>query len=396
MNLIHSVDDKCYIGQNYYFSMKKILFRKILLDCFLFFIISLISTSIIIFIFQAVNFLDIMIEDGRNYFVYFNYTLLSFPKIMSRILPFAMFFSFSYVLVKYEMNNELIVYWTHGVKKIDIINFFLKFSFLLVFFQLLFTSYIVPRTQEISRELVKNSSIDFVDSFIKPKKFNDNIKDLTIYTDDKDDQNNLKNIYLKKGSNKNFQVTFAKKGIIKIKKNISVLTLYDGRTINRSNDKITNFKFSESDFNLNNFNTNTITIIKTQETSTFALFNCINNFLKKKIIEQNNSITNSNCSIKNMYNIYKEIYKRLILPFYLPILIIIASMHILETKEKINFTKYRIYLFLSGIFVIIFSESMLKLINDNYLLNFQLIFFPVIIFISLYFYVFYKLKSYKF
>jgi len=71
-------------------------------------------------------------------------------------------------------------------------------------------------------------------------------------------------------------------------------------------------------------------------------------------------------------------------------------MHILETKEKINFTKYRIYLFLSGIFVIIFSESMLKLINDNYLLNFQLIFFPVIIFISLYFYVFYKLKSYKF
>ena len=57
--------------------MKKILFRKILLDCFNFFLITLISTSIIIWVFQAVNYLDIMIEDGRSFIVYTNYTLLN-------------------------------------------------------------------------------------------------------------------------------------------------------------------------------------------------------------------------------------------------------------------------------------------------------------------------------
>ena len=65
--------------------MKKIIFRKLLLDCLIFFFLALFGISTIIWVFQAVNFLDIMIEDGRNYNVYFNYTLLNFPKIISRI-----------------------------------------------------------------------------------------------------------------------------------------------------------------------------------------------------------------------------------------------------------------------------------------------------------------------
>ena len=90
--------------------MKKILFRKILNDCLIFFFISLICSSLIVWVFQAVNFLDIMIEDGRDYAIYINYTLLNFPKIISKILPFALFFSFSYVITKYELNNEMIIF----------------------------------------------------------------------------------------------------------------------------------------------------------------------------------------------------------------------------------------------------------------------------------------------
>ena len=74
--------------------MKKILFRKLLLDCTLFFFIALLSSSLIIWVFQAVNFLDILIEDGRDYWVYFSYTLLNLPKTMSKLLPFAFFLVF--------------------------------------------------------------------------------------------------------------------------------------------------------------------------------------------------------------------------------------------------------------------------------------------------------------
>ena len=55
------------------------LFRKLLLDYMSFFLIALFSASIVIWVFQAVNYLDIMIEDGRDYTVYISYSLLNFP-----------------------------------------------------------------------------------------------------------------------------------------------------------------------------------------------------------------------------------------------------------------------------------------------------------------------------
>ena len=120
--------------------MKKILFRKFLLDCMTFFIVALVSSSIIIWVFQAVNFLDIMIEDGRDFLVYMNYSLLNFPKIFSKLYPFVLFFSLFYITGKYEQSNELMIFWNFGVNKISIINFFLKFSIILFFIQITLTA----------------------------------------------------------------------------------------------------------------------------------------------------------------------------------------------------------------------------------------------------------------
>ena len=88
--------------QNCYFSMKKILFRKLISDYLIFIILALISTGTVIWIFQAVNYLDIMIEDGRDYLIYIKFSLLNFPKIISKIFLFILFFSIFYVTIKYE------------------------------------------------------------------------------------------------------------------------------------------------------------------------------------------------------------------------------------------------------------------------------------------------------
>ena len=395
MNLIHSIDDKCYIGQNYYFSMKKILFRKLLIDCLKFFIISLLSTSIIVWVFQAVNYLDIMIEDGRSHVVYINYTLLNFPKIISRILPFALFFSFSYILARSEIENELVVFWTIGIAKIEIINFFLKFSLIIIVIQIFLTSFLVPKSQEIARTIIKSSNIDFIESHIKPKRFNDTIKNLTIYTDLKDENNNLVNIYIKKGGEENYQITFAKKGKFSIKNGNKILVLYDGETIQGSGDKITNFKFSESDFSMSNLDTNSITSYKTQETSTIELFKCIENYLSGNLnINNHNSIT-LNCNLNNIHNVYKEIYKRNIIPLYIPILILISLIHIMISKENINFTKFRVILFIIGLSLIILSESSLSLINSIHYSNLRMSIIPILIFIIIYLWIQKKLSHKK-
>jgi lipopolysaccharide export system permease protein len=86
--------------------MNKLIFNNILYDFLIFFLIAISASSIIIWVFQAVNFLDIMIEDGRGYLTYLNYSLLNLPKIISRLLPFVLFFHFfiSLMLMKLKMS----------------------------------------------------------------------------------------------------------------------------------------------------------------------------------------------------------------------------------------------------------------------------------------------------
>ena len=141
--------------------MKKILFRKLILDCLIFFSVSIISTGVIIWVFQAVNFLEIIVEDGRDFLVYFSYSVLNFPKIISKLIPFISFFSFFYILQKYKTKKNRNNFWNFGVRKIEIINLVFKFSFFLLFLQLFLNIFIVPETQSYSG-LLKNSSIDFL------------------------------------------------------------------------------------------------------------------------------------------------------------------------------------------------------------------------------------------
>jgi len=367
--------------------MKKIIFRKLLLDCLTFFFLALFGISTIIWVFQAVNFLDIMIEDGRNYNVYFNYTLLNFPKIISRILPFALFFSFSYTFLKYETSNELIIFWNHGVNKMQVINFFFWISILIMLIQILLVSIVVPKSQELARSKLRSSNVDYFEGLIKPKKFNDTIKGLTIYAEDKNINEEFKNIYIKKNNSvSGFQITFAKKGVFELKGNKRILVLYDGQTLNQNGKNITNFDFSKSDFGLSNMDSHLVTHRKLQELSTITLINCLQFILeikKKKITD---------CYKDNPRNIYKELFKRLINPFYLPVLILISLMLILNSKENLKYNKNKYLIFFIGFIIIILSESSLGYISDNLIKNISISIVPIILTLFVYLIFIYKLS----
>ncbi len=368
--------------------MKKILFRKLLSDYLTFFFLALVSTSTVIWVFQAVNFLDIMIEDGRDYLVYIYFSLLNFPKILSKVFPFALFFSLFYVTIKYELNNELIILWNFGVHKIKIINFILKISAILLFFQIILTAFVVPKSQDMARSFLRSSTVNFFDNFIKPQKFNDTIKGVTIYSDKKDKNGTLTNLYLKREINSNeFQITYAKKGEFKQIGNSPILVLYEGNTITSKNEEITNISFSKSDFSLANIETNTTTYKKTQEISSAKLFVCIKNFykLEKKDFEINvKSI--ENCSYRNIQNIIKEFYKRFIIPFYIPLLSLIPFILITTSKENSDYYKIRIITFLIGLIVIIFSETTIRLISQISIYDLTIMIIPLILLSLLYIY----------
>ena len=365
--------------------MKKILFKKILSDCLIFFGISLFFAALVIWIFQAVNHLDIMIDDGRDHLTYIKFTLLIFPKVIVKLLPFIFFLSFVYIITKYELDNELIIFWNFGVSKISVINFFFKFSLVLVIFQIFLTSIIVPATQDKARSYLRNSSIDLIENLIKPRTFNDAIKNLTIYSDKKNEDGYFTEIYIKSGSGiDNFQITYAKKGKFINNTEKQIFDLYNGETISVINDKITNLKFKRSYLNLSDIETNTTTYKKTQEVSTLDLFKCYKNIYNKNFIDLSKDLKIENCRTDNISNILKEFHKRITIPLYIPALMLICLLVITKSKENNNYTLYRFKIFLIGLVIIILSELSIRYVETSIFNNAIIFLIPLIIILYLY------------
>ena len=346
---------------------------------------------------QADNYLDFVIEDGHGFLVYFKYTFLSFPKIISRIYPFAIFLTFSYIILKYEEKNELIIFWSYGVKKIDFINFFIKLSIGFVLLSIFLNAIIAPLAQDKARSYIRSSNLDFFESVLKPKKFISIIKNLTIYFDKKEDNGELKNIFLKDRKNaKDSQTIFAKKGVLEIRGDAKVLVLHDGKTINYINGKISEFNFSKTDFNVSKFGSTTTTYQKIQENSTLELIQCFQ-FLRNEKKKLNNIKKNksNNCKFENSRNINQELYLRLIKPFHITFLITIALLFVLKSKNDPSFKSNKFKVYSLGFIFVILLESSSKFISNNSLQNFFVSIMPFILLFTIYCYFLKKLKTNK-
>ena len=116
--------------------MNKLIFRKLTRDILSFFLLSSLAITLIVWVIQGVNLLDIISEQGHGIKVYFFYTALNIPKIFSKLLIFTYFLTLFVVISRYQENNEILVFWVNGIKKIDFINHIAKISIFFVILQL--------------------------------------------------------------------------------------------------------------------------------------------------------------------------------------------------------------------------------------------------------------------
>ena len=376
--------------------MKKLLYRKFLSDTFKFFLIISLSIGLIVWVIQAVGFLDFVTEDGHGLLVYFSYTLLNFPKIINRILPFVFFISLFYQIYQYEMKNELLIFWTNGIKKIDLIKAIITYSVFIVLLQILLGAFISPFFQDKARSFIRNSNIDFFSALIKEGKFIDTVSNLTIFIESKDAEGNYVNIFLNdsldgtKGyrSTKS-QMVYAKKGILIESDNNKFFRLSDGRVINNDMGEITNISFKKLDFNLSKYDSKTTTYPKIQEASSRDLFNCIHyDFINKR---ENFKAPYLRCNDQSIRPIKQEFLKRFYKPFYIPLLALISCLLMLRSKESNDYDSFKIYLFLVVFFFIVISEMSLRYAATGTFGMFFFILFPLFSFISIFTYL--KIKS---
>ncbi len=377
--------------------MKKLIFKKITKDITLFFLISISCVSIIVWIIQAVNYLDLISEDGHSLKVYFLYTLYSLPKIISKILPFIFMISVFYVIIKYELNNELIIYWINGITKLNFVNNIIKISILFFIFQLFLTSTIVPFTLDKGRSFFRSSNVDLFTSIIKERKFIDTVENLTIFVEKKNN-NSLKNILIKEKINKDqSQIIVAESGeIIGFENFEKKIILYKGKIINTENNKQGIINFSKFNLDLSKFNTKTITHPKTQEMSSINLFRCLNTINQFK---QNNKTYNKDkkfflgCNLEISGAISEEFLKRFFSPLFIILIGMTSCLIVMTGKDEKSYKIKNFLNFSLGITFIIISEITLRFsgLGINNIIIYFLI--PTSIFLMIYLYIFFNNKN---
>jgi lipopolysaccharide export system permease protein len=346
-----------------------------------YFTIVIIALVSIVWIVQAVKFLDLVIEDGHAFTIYFSYSLLTLPKIITRLIPFSFMVALLLAIVKLEKDNELIVMWTSGLNKIKIVNFIFILSIFIMLIQLIMASTISPFSGNLSRTIIKESSLHFFPTLIKEKKFTDVVEDVTFFVEEKTADGFMRNVFLRdenkilKNSSQKSSTIIAEKGFIKQNESTRSLILYNG-TIQKEDvsGKINFIKFEKIIINLNNLATKSITAPKIQETSTLFLFVCTKDSsltyfkfllpIYKKYSEDVKNNIGGNCDKENK-SINTELNRRLGMPIYIPVLGLVGSFVLSSRKEsklsKIN----KIVFFLIGFLILVFAEIFLRYSTED-------------------------------
>ena len=363
--------------------MKKIIFKNFNFNTFKFFLTTLLIIGVIVWTLQAVNYFDYVTEDGHGLITYFKYTVLNFPKILHRLVPFVFFISLFYIISSYELRNELNIFWINGITKIEFMNNLVKFSIFLMVFQLMLGAYISPKSQLKSREYLKNSNIDFFTNLIRPGKFINVVKDLTIFINEKNQDGTFKDIFIE-DTRVSSRIIFAKKGVVINSEDNKRFVLFNGKIINTENS--TNiFDFEQIDLNLKNIDSKTITTPKIQEITTANLLKCNMNIYK--------NINSNNCSKDFSKDVRQELFKRIIKPFYIPIIAVICGFLVIKSTHSVAYKKNKYQIFFFTFIILVFSEASVRYSSssDKLILIFTLV--PILIFIISYF-IFLKKNKY--
>ena len=360
---------------------KNLIFYNFFINITKSFIFLLLSFSLIVWIIQAVNYLDFITDDGHDLVVYLNYTLLNLPKIIVRLTPLIFLISIYYVITNYEDNNELNIFWLFGIKKIIFLKKIIVFSFYLTLAIIFLNNALIPYFQKTARTFIQESNIDFFPSLIKEKKFIDTVKGLTIFIE-KNNSNYYENIFLKEDKVNSQRVIIAKNGELINTNYEKRINLYDGKIIDIADKNILEFSFKSTSIDLSKYLTKSILDFKIQEKSTIELFNCYWNFFILKNVEEYFDV--NNCNRPAIGEIESEFYKRIIKPFYVMIITLICGFLLLISKENILIKRYRFLIFFSGFIIIIISELFNSISSNGSLMFLFMGIFPIIIFISIY------------
>jgi len=311
--------------------MKNTIYKYFFFEFIRNFTIILFALTAVIWTIQAVNFLDLVTDDGHAFAVYLVYSFLIITKMLTKLIPFSFLIATILTISKLEKENELIILWTSGLNKIHVVNLIFRISLIIMLVQIFMSNIVTPETLNKSRKLLKHSELQFVPSLLKQKIFNDTVEGLTVFVEKKNIDGSYQNLFIRDDNNVLTQISsssstiFATSGVID--KNNKKLILNNGNIQRIDKDGSVNvIKFKKTELNLSGLSTKSITEPKIQETSTWNILLCL----------QDKEVDMHNCETEDgeKKDIKIEINKRFGMPIFIPLVGLICCFLLSSRKEK--------------------------------------------------------------
>ena len=342
--------------------MKKTIYKYFFYEFVIYFAIILFALAAVVWTIQAVNYLDLITDDGHTFTIYFFYSFLTLSKVLTKLIPFCFLLAIILTILKMEKDNELIVLWTSGLNKIHIVNLIFRISLIIMLLQLFLTSVINPTLLNFSRALLKNSQLEFIPSLLKEKQFNDTIDNLTIFVNKKDKNKVYQNIFIRDEGNVLSSIgesstIIAKSGYMsEDEKN---LILFDGNIQKLEKDGDVNIiKFEKTVLNLTGMSTKSISEPKIQETSTKSIILCI----QKKNIGKHNCDDDK----KSLMDIKIEFNKRFGMPFYIPLIALVCCFLLASRKDRKFFYLNKYIYFGISFIILTLAEILVRYSGESF------------------------------
>ena len=363
------------------------IYQNFLIEIFKSFFLILFALSLIAITIRAVSFLDLIVENVYSVGTYFFYSLLNLFGIIPKFIALSFILSLKIFILKHINDSEFIILYTSGVKKMQLVNLLLFTSVIILIFNLILSTLITPLALNKSRQILASQNYESFLPTIKIQQFSDSFKGFTIFVEKKVN-NEIKNIFLHDKNNNLKSLSsdsentttitvVAENGLIDNKK----LVLLNGQIIstkkNSSNEIV---KFEQLNIDLSKLSTAVVKKPKIQETSTIKLLDC---FLKGKSQFLISSFCNENYKKESL----STLNKRIIIPIYLPILALIATL-LLIRSEKFYFKKINIFLY--SFIVLLFTQLAVKYTGYNFIILLSFSILPVILAVTFYIYLNYK------
>ena len=130
---------------------------------------------------------------------------------------------------------------------------------------------------------------------------------------------------------------------------------------------------------------------KIQELSSFILLKCFLSF-----INNNNGFATKTfvCDSTSITPTTQELFKRTIIPFYILIVVFVASLLIIKSKNEKNYNIFKYLIFFLGVVCILLSELSIQLITYNNLKNLLFATSPYFLCLFIYYSLIFRSKFY--